>query len=482
MTEKAIENKEEKEIHNNNDTVKPEQKVSVPKIDNRELSISIVAQAIADQFVKQGEKYFHVDSLNCPLSHGDAENIARQIIRKDFPYADKEPDLIEKILKRAFSGTPKEAGQSIALWNRSTRCAPGDRSRVLRGKYMASINTWRMPDYRALRVKDADLGLLDEFIDQTFVHAGDKTRFLNWLSWCLQNEGKKPGWAPFFYSREKGTGKSTLCQLIAKLFGNENTFTANGVSQVTGRFNKPMLDSKLLVLEELEIKPTSNQGNSLKSLITEGTTSAERKGVDIEKTEQCCCFVFTTNHLPKWIEGNDRRFLVIDMGHDGHASGPKAEEFAQFMVKFYEWMDGPENIAKAYNALLQRKQSEGFNPKALNTSKIDTHVMHQIRSTSREAMQQQLEELLAEDGRGAIPQGKLIRLAQENLRVNANRLNHMMPDLGWQLEKVKWGGKDYARAIWLKPGYALHRGRVTGPDGYDHPIDKQPGYDIDLRV
>ena len=56
----------------------------------------------------------------------------------------------------------------------------------------------------------------------------------------------------------------------------------------------------------------------------------------------------------------------------------------------------------------------------------------------------------------------------------------MLPDLGWQLEKAKWGGKDYARSIWVKPGYSVHRGRVTGSDGYDYAIDKQPGYDIHL--
>ncbi len=33
------------------------------------------------------------------------------------------------------------------------------------------------------------------------------------------------------------------------------------------------------------------------------------------------------------------------------------------------------------------------------------------------------------------------------------------------------------RAIWVKPGYALNRGNVTGPDGYDHHIDRQPGFE-----
>nr|WP_146173166.1 hypothetical protein [Sulfitobacter mediterraneus] len=139
-------------------------------------------------------------------------------------------------------------------------------------------------------------------------------------------------------------------------------------------------------------------------------------------------------------------------------------------------MDDEGNLAKVYRALMQRDLPEDFNPKSLDTSTIDTLVMQQIRATSQETMLQQLEELLEEDGRGAIPQKILGLLVSEELRMNPNRLSHMMPDLSWQLQKAKWGGKDYARAIWVKPGYSLYRGKVTGPDGYDHPIDKQPGY------
>ena len=164
------------------------------------------------------------------------------------------------------------------------------------------------------------------------------------------------------------------------------------------------------------------------------------------------------------------------MGHDGHASGPKAKGFAKFMVEFHDWMDDNDNIAALYKGLMLREVPEDFNPKSLNTSTINTPVMEQIKATSQEALLQQLEEALEEDGRGAIPQGKLIEMAQQELRINANRLNHMMPDLGWQLKKAKWGGKDYARAIWVRPGYSVHRANVTGPDDYDHPIDKQPGY------
>ena len=246
MSKQRIENNQDSQSSSNDKAQKTAQQVSPPKIQDREFRISIVAPVIADAFVKQGDKYFHVDSLSCPLSSGDADSIARQIIRKQFPHEDKEPDLVEAILKRAFSGTTKEPEQSIALWNKTTRCSPGNRGRVLRGQYMASINTWKQPEYRQLGIKEADMGMLDEFLDRTFVESSDRSRFLDWLSWTLQNEQKKPGFAPLLYSREKGTGKSTLCQFVSRLFGKDNTHSANGLSQVTGRFNKPMLDSKLL--------------------------------------------------------------------------------------------------------------------------------------------------------------------------------------------------------------------------------------------
>lgn len=59
--------------------------------------------------------------------------------------------------------------------------------------------------------------------------------------------------------------------------------------------------------------------------------------------------------------------------------------------------------------------------------------------------------------------------------MSSSQLPHVMQELGWQLDKVKWGSKDYARAIWVKQGYSLHRGRVSGPEGYDYEIDSQPG-------
>ena len=58
--------------------------------------------------------------------------------------------------------------------------------------------------------------------------------------------------------------------------------------------------------------------------------------------------------------------------------------------------------------------------------------------------------------------------------MNPSQLPHIMDELNWSKRTAKWGGKDYSRAIWVKDGYAVHRGRVKGPDGYDYRVDDQP--------
>lgn len=40
-----------------------------------------------------------------------------------------------------------------------------------------------------------------------------------------------------------------------------------------------------------------------------------------------------------------------------------------------------------------------------------------------------------------------------------------MSELGWSKSKVKWGGVDYSRAIWVRPGYRIEGGQIFAEDG-----------------
>lgn len=306
---------------------------------------------------------------------------------------------------------------------------------------------------------------------------------LNWLAWNLQNEDDKPTWAPFLYSRTKGSGKSTFCHLASVLFGSENSVTQNNVDQLTSRFNMTVLHSKLVISEELQLRQDSTQSNTLKTYITEKTTLSEFKGREAERVEQRCCFVFTTNHLPLWIEAKDRRYYVIEMDHEGHAAGTQAAEFATLVDRLMVELDTPESVARLYNALLSRQLPDSFSAKTLNVAQDATAVMQRIHDSSRQVTLDQLEEHLNERGVNAIPEANLIEFVSKTLRGNVNSLRHMMAGLGWSKSKVKWGGVDYARAIWLRPGFTVDRGKLRGPDGTSEAVSQYLDRDaIDITM
>jgi hypothetical protein len=41
-----------------------------------------------------------------------------------------------------------------------------------------------------------------------------------------------------------------------------------------------------------------------------------------------------------------------------------------------------------------------------------------------------------------------------------------MNELRWTKSTVKWGGKDYARSIWARPGFTVEGGKIYG-SGHD---------------
>jgi hypothetical protein len=233
------------------------------------------------------------------------------------------------------------------------------------------------------------------------------------------------------YSKAKGTGKSTFCDVLKHLHGIENSTAQNNVDNLVTRFNTQVLVSRLVICEELSLSSESRQSNALKTFITDRDVMSERKGREPERLPLVSCFVFTTNHRPTWLESGERRYYVVQADHDGHASGPRAAEFAAVVAGVYEALANPDEVAALYNALLQRQVSPSFNAKSLNTERDGTPLMRQLLGMSGETMIEQLSEYLAELGKGAVPQNTVRHFITKELRQNGNRTRHMMQELGW---------------------------------------------------
>ena len=77
---------------------------------------------------------------------------------------------------------------------------------------------------------------------------------------------------------------------------------------LVAKFNIPVLQSKLVICEEVSVTPGSPKSNTLKTLLTESEVLGEMKGEEATSVRQCCSFLLTTNHFPSWIETDDRRY------------------------------------------------------------------------------------------------------------------------------------------------------------------------------
>jgi len=253
---------------------------------------------IAASFVRKDGRYYDINRLSALLSREDVQRVCLHMLKENFPDITLTSELLRAVFKLVIEANHTDFEQTIPVWSGQSSCRPESSSRLMHANGMATINTWSRPAYRSLGETKQDLGPLIELLSWMMPRDEDRTMFLSWLAWNLQNEGDKPNWAPFLYSGEKGTGKSTLCQLIVQLFGQENSFTQNSVSKLTGRFNLQILQSKLVVCEEVQLTAGSTQGNTLKTYITESETTAEAKGRDIERVRQCCAFLFTLTLPP----------------------------------------------------------------------------------------------------------------------------------------------------------------------------------------
>jgi hypothetical protein len=356
--------------------------------------------------------------------------------------------------------------RSIPVWTGGVVAYPGNpERRILLESGQVVLNAWKQPRYRRHGLVQPWGGPFIVLFHQMFPREAERNRVLDWLAWCLQNESKKPNWAIMLYSQAKGTGKSTFCKIATRLFGEENTSHQNNLEKVAGKFNGPMLSSKLIVSEEVELRPGSDAGNKLKTLITEATTTTEHKGRDVERIRLHSCFLLTSNHLPTWIEERERRFYVVDVGHDGHASGPNSEAFTQIVRAVEKALEDDEKVAAFYSSLMQRELAADFDAMTLNTALHGTELMWRLEANQVTATTQQLAEYLGREGAVAITAADLRTYVVREMRLNSNAIQYMMTDLGWHRYRVKFGGKDYIRAIWVQSPYALDRGQIIGPDG-----------------
>ena len=361
-------------------------------------SIKEILRLVSGWFVKKDNKYHDVNNLQTTYQAQDLKQVIVTRIKVLFPNL----TLTNKDLKEFFlvlldppisQANPEE---NIPVWSGHTVCLPANTQKVFFKDGVATVNLWEYPAYR--RGKSAPGKAFNEFLSFVIPDEAERNVFLDWLAWSLKYEEQKPRWAIMFYSQKQGTGKTVLTDLVKDLFGAANTSRINGVRQLVARFNKEVLQHKLVVVEEIEVRKGSKEANQVKSLITEDSTTVEAKGLPSSVEAINCAFLMTTNHLPTWLEEADRRFFILNFDHEGYNNGGRDyEKFVGLVKNLKEQVGTPAGIKGIYDDLMARDLTD-HNAMSLDVMKHSTSLMRELKVLTPDVVKEQIKEVLSRHG------------------------------------------------------------------------------------
>jgi len=435
-------------------------------------SIKEILRLVSGWFVKKDNKYHDVNNLQTTYQAQDLKQVIVTRIKVLFPNL----TLTNKDLKEFFlvlldppisQANPEE---NIPVWSGHTVCLPANTQKVFFKDGVATVNLWEYPAYR--RGKSAPGKAFNEFLSFVIPDEAERNVFLDWLAWSLKYEEQKPRWAIMFYSQKQGTGKTVLTDLVKDLFGAANTSRINGVRQLVARFNKEVLQHKLVVVEEIEVRKGSKEANQVKSLITEDSTTVEAKGLPSSVEAINCAFLMTTNHLPTWLEEADRRFFILNFDHEGYNNGGRDyEKFVGLVKNLKEQVGTPAGIKGIYDDLMARDLTD-HNAMSLDVMKHSTSLMQELKVLTPDVVKEQIKEVLSRHGIVFLMSKQATDLINCFAFREANSQTHLFTELGYKKARFAWGGVKSQRACWFLPSADPERGEVL-VGGIRAPMEQQ---------
>lgn len=215
------------------------------------------------------------------------------------------------------------------------------------------LNTWRGWPIKPRKGKcDLLLGLLEYLCSNDTNGNAVYQWLIQWMAYPLQNPGAKMASAVVMHGPQ-GTGKSTVFQALAKIYGDYSTIlNQRGLED---KFNSDWSDSKLFILAEEVVTRAEmwHIKNELKELVTGEWIRINPKNIAAYRQRNHINIVYLSNeNQPLPLENDDRRHLVV-------YTPPALSEQAYDEV-FDELESG--GVEAFYEYLLTRDLS-GFHPK-----------------------------------------------------------------------------------------------------------------------
>jgi len=170
---------------------------------------------------------------------------------------------------------------------------------------------------------------------------------LKWFAHIIQYPDEKPGIA-LAIKGEKGTGKSTFLEILAKSILGHMYIHVASAHHLTGNFNGHLFSKLLIAADEAVWAGDKKAEGKLKSMITDGSIMIEKKCIDAVSKDNYIRVIFLTNETGSVPASYDeRRFFPLRISN-------KHKNDKNYFEKLYTAMKDKEvvhffNFLKEYS-------------------------------------------------------------------------------------------------------------------------------------
>lgn len=210
------------------------------------------------------------------------------------------------------------------------------------------LNTYRSSGIEAT---EGDASPFEEFLSYLVPNEAERNHLLKMIAWTVRHPGQKLRHALLFRSAHQGVGKTMLTEIWAELLGTHNVRKST-TDEITGPYQGFIMNTQLVVLEELNLGAGMRDYNRLKELISNDIVSVNEKYQPIRNWRNVASFVMLTNlEVPLQIEASDRRIFFID--------SPALPRDGEYYADFAAWWQENLGVIKWY---LGDVDLNGFRP------------------------------------------------------------------------------------------------------------------------
>lgn len=194
---------------------------------------------------------------------------------------------------------------------------------------------------------------------------------LDILAHLVQRPGAKVGVALLMYGEEKGTGKSTVGEVMSECIGRQWCFAVDTPDMLTGKFNSFQAKALLICVEEAMNGRDPRHEARGKHMISGKMIMMEAKGIDAVQIESKVNYIFTSNKLNSVsMTAGERRYLPLHIGTDNVKD--KA-----FFGQLWKEMENGGYEALMYDLLKRDISSTDFQNPPM-TTQLSSQILHSM--------------------------------------------------------------------------------------------------------